>query len=302
MFLEVKNERNGFVLLHKTLPKVTFRKRVYNTLEFSAIGRRGLSLYINIGLVSIIFLNSVAIILHTVPEIRNNRHYERFFQDFEIISVVIFTIEYFLRIWSCVENPAVKNSWRGRLSYIFSFWAVVDFLGIFPFYFTLLTSDFGIIRILRVFRLFRLFRVTRYSRALKMIRNVLLETKEELLICFSFIIFTLMISSSVMYYLEHNLQPERFKSIPATLWWGVITMTTTGYGDMYPITAAGKFFGGIVLILGIALFALPTGIIASGFMEQIRRDKGRKYVQCPHCNEWIDLQEVKHVHKPTEKE
>ena len=105
-----------------------------------------------------------------------------------------------------------------------------------------------------------------------------------------------------MYYLEHNLQPERFKSIPATLWWGVITMTTTGYGDMYPITAAGKFFGGIVLILGIALFALPTGIIASGFIEQIRRDKGRKYIQCPHCDEWIDLQEVKHVHKPTEKE
>lgn len=286
----------------ENLPKVTFRKRVYNTLEFSATGRRGLSLYINISLVSIIFLNSVAIILHTVPEIRNNRHYERFFQNFEIISVALFTIEYFLRIWSCVENPAIKNSWRGRLSYVFSFWAIVDFLGIFPFYFTLFTSDFGLIRILRVFRLFRLFRVTRYSRALKMIRSVLLETKEELLICFSFIIFTLLISSSVMYYLEHTIQPERFKSIPATLWWGVITMTTTGYGDMYPMTAAGKFFGGIVLILGIALFALPTGIIASGFMEQIRRDKGRKFIQCPHCDEWIDLQEVKHVHKPTEKE
>lgn len=280
---------------------MTLRKRVYNTLEFSAVGRRGMSLYINIALVSIIFINSVAIILHTVPEIRHYGLYESIFTDFEIFSVIIFTIEYFLRIWSCVENPRYKNSWRGRLRYIFSFWAIVDFLGIFPFYFTLLTSDFGIIRILRVFRLFRLFRVTRYSRALKMIRNVLLETKEELLICFSFIIFTLLISSSVMYYLEHNVQPERFKSIPATLWWGVITMTTTGYGDMYPMTAAGKFFGGIVLILGIALFALPTGIIASGFMEQIRRDKGRKYIQCPHCEEWVDLQGIKHVHKPEEK-
>ena len=281
---------------------MTFRKRVYNTLEFSAIGRRGLSLYINIALVAIIFLNSVAIILHTVPEIRHNRWYEALFQDFEIFSVGIFTVEYFLRIWSCVENPLYKNGWRGRLLYIFSFWAIVDFLGIFPFYFTLLTSDFGIIRILRVFRLFRLFRVTRYSHALKMIRNVLLETKEELLICFSFIVFTLLISSSVMYYLEHNVQPDRFRSIPATLWWGVITMTTTGYGDMYPVTAAGKVFGGVILILGIALFALPTGIIASGFMEQIRRGKGAKYIRCPHCNEWIDLQEVKHVHKPTEKE
>lgn len=281
---------------------MTFRKRVYHTLEFSALGRRGLSLYINVALVSIIFLNSVAIILHTVPEIRNNRHYERFFQDFEIISVGIFTIEYFLRIWSCVENPAIKNTWRGRLNYIFSFWAIIDFLGIFPFYFTLLTSDFGIIRILRVFRLFRLFRATRYAHALKLIRTVILEHKEELLLCFSFIFFTLFISSSVMYYLEHSIQPTKFSSIPATLWWGVITMTTTGYGDMYPMTPVGKFFGGIVLVLGIALFALPTGIIASGFMEQIRRDKGRKFVQCPHCDEWIDLQEVEHVHKPTEKE
>lgn len=280
---------------------MTFRKRVYHTLEFSAIGRRGLSLYINVGLVSIIFLNSVAIILHTVPDIRNNRLYERFFQDFEIISVLIFTIEYGLRIWSCVENPAIKSGWRGRLSYIFSFWAIVDFLGIFPFYFTLLTSDFGIIRILRVFRLFRLFRATRYAHALKLIRTVILEHKEELLLCFSFIFFTLFISSSVMYYLEHSIQPTKFSSIPATLWWGVITMTTTGYGDMYPMTPVGKFFGGIVLVLGIALFALPTGIIASGFMEQIRRDKGRKYIQCPHCDEWIDLQEVPHVHKPMEK-
>jgi voltage-gated potassium channel len=281
---------------------VTFRKRVYHTLEFSALGRRGLSLYINVALVSIIFFNSVAIILHTVPEIRNNRLYERVFQDFEIISVGIFTIEYFLRIWSCVENPAIKSGCRWRLSYIFTFWAIIDFLGIFPFYFSLLTSDFGIIRILRVFRLFRLFRATRYAHALKLIRTVILEHKEELLLCFSFIFFTLFISSSVRYYLEHSIQPTKFSSIPATLWWGVITMTTTGYGDMYPMTPVGKFFGGVVLVLGIALFALPTGIIASGFMEQIRRDKGRKYIQCPHCNEWIDLQKVEHVHKPTEKE
>jgi len=280
---------------------VTFRKRVYNTLEFSASGRRGLNLYINIGLVSVIVLNSLAIVLHTVPEIRHNRLYEHIFQYFEIFSVGVFTIEYFLRIWSCVENPRYRSDWRGRLQFIFSFWAIVDFLGIFPFYFTLLTSDFGIIRILRVFRLFRLFRVSRYSRALKMIRNVFYETKEELLICLSFIVFTLVISSSVMYYLEHNAQPERFRSIPATLWWGVITMTTTGYGDMYPVTAAGKFFGGVVLMLGIALFALPTGIVASGFMEQIRRDKGRKYARCPHCNELIDLQEVPHIHKPDTK-
>ena len=282
---------------------MTFRKRVFATLEFAAIsGRQGISLYVKLGLISVIFLNSVAIIVHTIPEIRNNSFYNQVFQDFEVISVVIFTVEYFLRVWSCVEIPRYKDGWRGRARYIFSFWGLVDFLGIFPFYFSLYTSDFGIIRILRVFRLFRLYRATRYSHALKMIRTVLLETKEELLICFSFIFFTLFISSSVMYYLEHAAQPSRFSSIPATLWWGVITMTTTGYGDMYPITNLGKFFGGIILILGIALFALPTGIIASGFIEQVRRDKGRKFIKCPHCNGWVDLAEVEHEHKPDLKQ
>ncbi|MCU0340789.1 MAG: ion transporter [Spirosomaceae bacterium] len=277
---------------------MTLRNKTYQVLEFSARGRRGLSLYVNVFLVSVIIINCIAIILHTIPEFRHNRLYEAIFQDFEIFSVIVFTIEYLLRVWSCVENPRYPSGWRGRAKYIFSFWGIVDFLGIFPFYFTLLTSDFGFVRILRVFRLFRLFRVTRYSHALQIIQNVLTETKEELLICLSFIIFTLLISSSTMYYLEHNAQPDKFSSIPASLWWGVITMTTTGYGDMYPVTPAGKIFGGLVLILGIALFALPTGIIASGFMEQIRRSKERHYTRCPHCEELIDLRRLPHVHKP----
>jgi voltage-gated potassium channel len=277
---------------------VTLRQRIYHTLEFSATGRRGLSLYINVFLVSIIVLNSIAIILHTIPEVRHNHLYEMIFQDFEVFSVVVFTVEYFLRIWSSVENPRYGDSWRGRLAYIFSFWAIVDFLGIFPFYFTLFTSDFGIVRILRVFRLFRLFRVTRYSHALKVIRDVIVEVKEELLLSFSFIIFTVLIASSAMYYLEHNAQPTKFSSIPASLWWGVITMTTTGYGDMYPITVAGRIFGGIISMLGVALFALPTGILASGFIEQIRRDKGSKHIHCPHCGESIDLNDP-HKHHST---
>lgn len=275
---------------------MTLRRKVYDTLEFAALGRRGVSLYVNVFLVSVIVINSLAIVLHTIPEVRHNHLYETIFQYIEVISVIIFTIEYFLRIWSCVENPRYRHGW-GRVRYVFSFWGLVDFLGIFPFYFTLLTSDFGIIRILRVFRLFRLFRVTRYSHALKIIQNVLTETKEELLICFSFIVFTLLISSSLMYYLEHNAQPTKFSSIPASLWWGVITMTTTGYGDMYPITPAGRILAGVTLMLGIALFALPTGIVASGFIEQIRQMKNPKRHRCPHCGEWIDGQDApKHGH------
>ncbi|MFN4144727.1 MAG: ion transporter [Runella sp.] len=270
---------------------MTFRRKVYEVLEFSRRGRQGMSLYINLFLVAIIVLNAIVIIIHTIPQVRQNKSYEDFFQGFEAFSVGVFTIEYFLRLWSCVENPRYQGGWRGRLRYIFSFWAIIDFLGTFPFYIHLIANDLVIVRTLRVVRLFRLFRVNRYSHALQIIKRVLVDTKEELLLSLSFILITLLVASSIMYYLENAAQPEAFSSIPATLWWGVITMTTTGYGDMFPITPWGKFFGGFILILGIALFALPTGIIASGFMKQIERQKKNHKIRCPHCGQWIDLRE-----------
>jgi voltage-gated potassium channel len=276
---------------------MTPRQRTYHALEFSARGRRGLSFIANIFLVSVIVINSVAIILHTIPEIRHDDFYESLFQDVEVVSVIIFTIEYWLRIWSCVENPKYPDTLRGRLKYAFSFWGIVDFLGIFPFYFTLLTSDFGIIRILRVFRLFRLFRITRYSHALKLIRDVIAETKEELVLSFAFIMLTLLISSSAMYYIEHDYQSDKFKSIPGSLWWGVITMTTTGYGDVYPITTAGKILGGIVSMLGVALFSLPTGIMAWGFVNHIQKQKSIHKTRCPHCGELLTETDLA-KHKP----
>ncbi len=267
---------------------MTLRKKTYQTLEYSASGRRGMSLYVNVFLVTIIVLNSLAIVFHTIPSINKDQFYDHLFFDFELISSVIFSIEYLLRIWSCVENP--KN--KSRLHYIFSFWGLIDLLAIMPFYLTLFASDLGIIRMLRVFRLFRLFRVTRYSHALKMITDVIKETKEELLLSFSFILFMLLIGSSAMYFIEHLAQPKKFSSIPAALWWGVITMTTTGYGDMYPITTLGKIIGGVFSIMGVALFGLPTGILASGFIDQFRREKDHSSQKCPHCGESLG----KHFH------
>ena len=275
---------------------MTFRQKTHYTLEFSASGRRGLSLYINLFLVGIIVLNSLAIVLHTIPSLNRNRFYERLFFDFELFSAFVFSIEYGLRVWSCVEDHRYHDGWRGRLRYVFSFWALVDLLAILPFYLTFFGADLAIVRMLRVFRLFRLFRISRYSHALKIIQNVFKETREELLLSFSFIVFALVIASSVMYFLEHNAQPAKFSSIPAALWWGVITMTTTGYGDIYPITTWGRIFGGCFSILGVLLFALPTGIITSGFIDQIRRTKTKKSPRCPHCGELIDEQHSKKIH------
>jgi len=257
------------------------RWTVYRILETSASKRRGWSRVFNGFLISIITLNSVAIVLHTVPSF--SQRYEQLFYDFELFSVAFFTIEYLLRIWICVENDKYSHPVWGRLRYMVSASAIIDFLAIFPFYFTLFATDLAIVRILRLFRIFRLFRVTRYSHAFKVIRNAVTDNKEELILSLVFVLFMLIIVSSVVYYVEHPAQPEIFSSIPATMWWGISAMTTVGYGDMHPITPLGKFLGGVAAILGIGLFALPTGILVAGFTEQIRTQKAPPRHRCPHC-------------------
>lgn len=244
-----------------------------------------MSLLFNLVLISIIILNAIAIILHTVPEY--NRRFANLFQDFEIFSVVFFSIEYVLRVWVCVENDKYQHSVWGRLRYVVSTAALVDFLAIFPFYFSLFVTDLAIVRILRLFRIFRLFRISRYSQAFRLIQSVVADKKEELVLSIILVIFMLIIVSSIMYYVEHNAQPDKFSSIPATMWWGVTAMTTVGYGDIHPITPLGKFLGGIAAIVGIGVFALPTGILVSGFNEHLRLQKGHSRQRCPHCGREI---------------
>lgn len=258
------------------------RRNLYRILETSAGQRRGISLVFNLLLISIITLNAIAIVLHTVPDY--NQQYSQLFAQFEVFSVIFFTIEYVLRIWVCVENDRYRHWFWGRLRYVVSAGALIDFLAIFPFYFTLFATDLATVRILRLFRIFRLFRISRYSHAFRVIQRVIDDKKEELILSLVFVVFMLIIVSSVMYYVEHPAQPQVFSSIPATMWWGVSAMTTVGYGDMHPITPLGKLLGGIAAILGILLFALPTGIVTSGFLEQLRTNRtGLAGRRCPHC-------------------
>ncbi len=272
---------------------LSFRKKVHHTLIMSTKGKRGFPLVVNLFIVGLIALNSMAIILYSVPEVREHPALATLFIDFEIFSVLIFTIEYGLRVWSCIENPNYKHPFWGRVKFIFSAWALVDLLAILPFYLTLFTADFGLIRMLRILRVVRLYRVTKYSHALSMIKRAINNTKEELILSYSFVLFALLIVSSIIYYIEHPLQPEAFPSIPASIWWGVVTMTTLGYGDIYPITTLGKIFGGFVAILGVALFSLPTGILASGFIQEINNNKQdddddfSHAKKCPHCGKEI---------------
>jgi voltage-gated potassium channel len=143
--------------------------------------------------------------------------------------------------------------------------------------------DLRFLRILRLTRLFRLFKIARYSKALRVVGTVLKRKKEPLILTLFVSLILLLVASSLMYYIEHDSQPESFPNIFASFWWAVATLTTIGYGDIYPITGWGKFLSGIIALLGIGLIALPTGILGSGFMEVIEKKENKKHKKCPHC-------------------
>ncbi len=236
-------------------------------------------------LITLISLNIVAVIFETVHDIYNP--YSFYFKTFEKISVFIFTLEYLLRLWTCTCNTKYSHSITGRLRYIFSFEALIDLFAFIPFYLPFAKIDLRVIRILRLFRFFRIFKLGRYLNATKLISNVYKSKKDELFLCVIIIFSLIIIASSLMYFAENQAQPEKYSSIPATMWWCVTTLTTVGYGDIFPITVVGKLLTAFIAILGIGMFALPAGILASGFSEELQKKKKGKKV-CPHCNKEIE--------------
>lgn len=236
---------------------------------------------VNSFIVSLIILNTVVVILETVKSVY--QPYKQLFDFIEVFSITVFSIEYILRLWSCTSVEKYAHPITGRLKYMLSGPALIDLLAILPFYLPMFVArDIAFIRIIRLVRFFRFFKLGRYLHASKVITNVFRSKKEELIISFVITMFLIVIAASVMYYAEHDAQPEKFSSIPATMWWSVATLTTLGYGDVYPITILGKFLTACISILGIGIFALPAGILASGFSEEFKKIKAGKG-HCPHC-------------------
>jgi voltage-gated potassium channel len=257
------------------------KRRVFDILEQAGEDDR-LSLWCDGFLLVLIALNTLAVILETVPSFAAG--YEPFFFWFEVVSVVIFTIEYGLRFWSCTIRERFRAPVRGRLRFMTTPLALVDLVAILPFYLPMLIRiDFRVLRVLRFVRLFRLLKMSRYLRSLRMFGTVVHEKKEELVIAIGMVLVILLFASSGMYALEHNAQPDAFASIPAAMWWGIATLTTVGYGDIYPITPLGKVLGSVIALLGVGLFALPAGILASGFNDVMQRRKIQMPRTCPHC-------------------
>ena len=246
----------------------SLRKRLYEVLE-ARHSDDLLSVLFDSFIVVLIFANVIAFIAETVDHI--NARFGAAFELFNVISVIIFTIEYVVRLWVAVEAVPLRHlrPLRARLHFASRPLLVIDLLAVLPFY---LSSFFGAdLRILRVLRLLRFLKLARYSPALDTLGRVLVAEGRALVGALMVMISLLLFASSVIYFLERDVQPENFGSIPAAAWWEISTLTTVGYGDVVPLTNAGKIFGGVMMIFGLGMFALPIGIIATGFSQEINK-------------------------------
>ena len=215
------------------------------------------------------------------------------FRYAEIISVVIFTIEYVLRVWTASFLYPDISGVRARLRYCVSFMAIVDLMAILPFYVPfIIPIDLRVLRIMRLLRLLRLLKVNRYTNALSTIGRVI-KRKSTQLISSMLVLFILMVMASViMYNIENEAQPDVFRNAFSGLWWSITTISTVGYGDIYPVTALGKVLSATIALLGIGLVAIPTGIISAGFIEDAneRKVEGEKEQKqfCPYCGKKLE--------------
>ena len=231
----------------------------------------------------LIILNMIAVILESFSSLAG--HYQKYFDNFELVSIVIFTTEYLLRIYTAEYLYRESSGWKDIVKYLFTPMAIIDFAAIIPFYLPMIIPiDLRFLRILRLTRILRILKINRYTKSLTLIMNVLKRKKEQLMVTLFVTFLLLLLSSSIMYHLESDSQPDAFPNIIASFWWAIATLTTVGYGDVYPITVMGKFLSAIIALLGIGIVAIPTGIISSGFIEEleietphIRKMKGCKY-------------------------
>jgi len=262
------------------------KQRIHRLVEKGAHGSK-INLVFDYFIVSLIILNVIAIALDTLNGLPGQ--IKSILRVFEIISIIIFTIEYLLRIYvSDITYPA-KSKIASIFKFILSPYGIIDLLAILPFYTPfIIKTDLRFLRIIRLIRFFRVFKISRYNSTLKLIGDVFKEKRNALGMTFFIAGLMLLVSGFVMYSVENPVQPDKFPNVFESFWWAVATLTTVGYGDIYPITALGKIISSIVAFLGIGLIALPTGIISSGFIEKIghSRDQNELF-SCPHCGKEI---------------
>ena len=231
-----------------------------------------LSYAVNFFLFSLIILNVAAVTLESIASVRTR--WQDQLTAFELVSVFIFTVVYLLRIWSAPEHQDLSGETgsQKRKAYIFSFTGVIDLLAILPYLLQLigLSAD---MRMLRVLRLARLLKISHYTSALEDLMSAIYSERKAFLAALYLLILALFLSSSLIYVAENEVQPDVFSSIPETMWWSIVTLTTVGYGDVSPVTAVGKLIGAATAMMGVCSIALLTGIIGAGFSNQMSKKK-----------------------------
>ena len=214
----------------------------------------------------LIIFNVAAMIMESHVSIRNV--YGNYFNVFEAISIYIFSFEYLYRIRLAYLDKRMK----GVKKYIFSTFGLIDLISILPFFLNQFVKvDGRFLRILRLFRLTRIFKLGRDSSSLQLFVSALKGVQNELKFTLFLSALAILFSASAIYYLENEVQPEKFSSITESIWWATVSLATVGYGDVYPVTVGGKVFASVISLIGIGIVAIPTGIISASFVEEINK-------------------------------
>lgn len=246
----------------------SLRKFVYNNLHNDDYETQ-FSRAINFLLIFLIIGNVIAVLLESINDVY--KVYKIYFDAFENISIVVFTLEYILRFWSVVEKDPFETEWKQRWKYVISGAAIIDLLAILPAYINFFVHID--LRFLRILRLLRLLKLTRYFVSLQILLRVIEREKGSFQAVIFILLIMIVMAAAGIYVVESRVQPEVFSSIPASMWWAVVTLTTVGYGDVTPITPLGRFLGALITILGVGLAALPAGILANGLANELELRK-----------------------------
>ena len=284
----------------------THRRRSLRRTVYHLLGGDGhddaLVKAIDTFLVALIAINIVAAILESIEHL--SIAHGPIFHAFDTASVMVFCLEYLLRLWTAVEMPESRyhHPLWGRMRWATSPMALIDLLAVMPFFLGIMIEDIDL-RILRVLRVLRILKLSRYSVAITVIASVARQEARAIGATLFLMLVVLILSSSLMYLFEHHAQPHVFSDIPTSMWWSVVTLTTLGYGDMVPLTPLGRILGGMTAVLGVGMIALPTGVLASGFSEQmrIRREEYREVVEKALEDGQIDRKEKRLLESARER-
>lgn len=252
---------------------MNLKSRMYQVLEHTP-GRRGdhTAVLVQFTLATVILLNTFFVIIYTMPSVA-----EEYWLPINLIftfCVLVFAAEYVLRLWSCTDAPTLKERTADRLRYATGFFMIIDLISIIPLVFPVLfPQDFAMLKTFRLLSVFKLGRYARYSEPLALLKRVIIKKREIFSIMLSILVFLILFSATLVYLVENSAQPEQFSSIPAAMWWAVITVTTVGYGNIVPVTPAGQILASVMILGGVLLLALPSAILAAGFIEEKQKDR-----------------------------